>query len=362
MRIVSVLHPLATQLPPAADVGAGEHLIVVPRGVAGPGGVAEPEMVLLRQRGWPEFRLARYAALRPVLAGADIVHLRAHPATALAYHVAHLCRPAAGGAVLIIECGHAGSQTPPLFWRMLARRVLIRADAVVARHANGLAALRALGFTGAGLIGGAPAHVAPPHRRYRTGPLTLGLAARYDAAGNGATDVLEAVAASPSVHLVAAASAGYQRLADRAAALEMQDRIRFVPAADLLAECDMLAAVPHPQGAYDLPFDSLIASAQAQCMPVLCSDVAGLPEMAGGGGWVVPPGDAGAIFEVLRSLRATPELLEQAGHRAAAHGKARYLQPLSGSVLHRAMEYRAARRNAATPSGQSGAFRRQAQP
>ena len=356
MRIVSVLHPSAAHLPPTADVWAGEHLIVVPRGVAGPG------MVVLRQRGWAGFRLARYAALRPVLAGADIVHVRAHPATALAYHVAHLCRPAASGAVLIIECGHAGSQNPPPFWRMLARRVLTRADAVVARHANGLAALRALGFNGAGLIGGAPAHAAPPHLRHRTGPLTLGLAAQYGTAGNGATDVLEAVAASPSVHLVAAASDGYQRLADQAAALEMQDRMQFVPASNLLAECDMLVAVPHPRGAYGLPFDTLIASAQARCMPVLCSDVAGLPEMVGAGGWVVPPGDAGAIFEVLRSLRATPELLEQAGQQAAAYGKARHLNPLSGSVMHRAMEHKAARQNAATPPGQPSAFRRPAQP
>ena len=299
MKIVSILHPSDTRLPALAGAGGDEHQIVVPRGVTGPCTMALAQGRPVRPG---RSRLSYYAGLRPVLAGADIIHLRSDPATVLAYQVIRLSRSVAPQAAVIIEADHRAGQEAALLWRLLARRVLARADAAVVRHADGLAALRLLGFDGAGMIGGAvPWHW--PARAGRSGPLTLGLAARFAGNASGAIDLLEAVAALSAIHLVAVASPGHQRLSDRAAALEMQDRIRFVPADELLASCDILAAVPHPRAGYRLPFDGLIATAQASGIPVICSNVAGLAEMTGAGGWVVPPGDAGAVFEVLRKLQ-----------------------------------------------------------
>jgi glycosyltransferase involved in cell wall biosynthesis len=85
----------------------------------------------------------------------------------------------------------------------------------------------------------------------------------------------------------------------------------------LLAAAD---AVPVPQldrpyARAQLPAKALEAMAMA--LPVVCTTVGDLPEILGDGrGWLVPPGDAGALAAALAQVAADPDEARRRGARA----------------------------------------------
>ena len=341
MRVVTVLHPhdLARPTPLA---GFRSNGVVVPEGsdVAGHTDCSPLPVAGL----FSVARLMRYRGLRRILAEADAVHVRTDPASALAYQVASLCRRL--GLAMMIEVDHQAGRPAPMLWKIVARRTLLAADFAMARHSVGLTRLRQRGFAGHGVVAGAGLDGCVPVSSARpdlvtTRSLTLGLIAGLSTVTSGAADVLEAVAMSPGVVLQLADIGVHHRLSDRAAALGMQDRLRFVQPGAVLDGIDVLVTAPNPATAYRLPYDVLIERAHGAGIPVLCSDVAGLPEMVGPGGWVVPAGDAGAVFEVLRALRSEPDqvaaraalaVIHQNHRRAARTDAAAWLRPLAQSA------------------------------
>lgn len=331
----------------AAEV---EHFVIQPSTSAVRAGV---RTVALPVAGRAGSSMVRYRGLLSALADAELVRLHGDPGTALALQVARISRRP-GGPPLVIEVEHMAGHPSSFIWRLVARRVLAQADAVIVRHGHGLAQLRRLGFKGISFIAGAGAVSPRAAAVLRSGPLTLALAPVPLTVQSGAIDVLEAVAVHPGTILLAAPLAGHQRLADRAAALDMIDRLRFVPAADLLAEANVLVAVPHPRAGTRFPYDRMIEQAQSAGIPVICSDVDGLAEVTGAGGWIVPAYDTGAIFEVLRTGLGH-ELLAAAGSRAAAHVASRQAESLDGPGMRRVMAAAQSRPGSARLRSGSGA-------
>lgn len=107
-------------------------------------------------------------------------------------------------------------------------------------------------------------------------------------------------------------------------------RIRFAGFRDdiatVYAALDILAAPSRWEG-----FGLALAEAMAAGVPVVASDVGGIPEVTGGAACLVPPGNATALAAVLQRLIADPSArraMATAGRRAAlrfdwAHAAAR---------------------------------------
>lgn len=346
MRVAIVSHPTDDDTAMVARWAAAGGTPVVIRPVGAPGcpGV---ETIHLAVLGKPGSRMIRYVGLRAALAGADVVRVHANPGTALAWQSFGAGRRPASRPAFVLEADHCAGRPLPFVWRLAARRVLARADAVITRHADGLARLRRGGFEGLGFVSGAGPMVTPLRRDRAIGPLTVGLATTELTPLSGAVEVLEAVAASADTILVVVATRGHARLADRAAALDVLDRLRFVAAEELLPQIDVLVAVPHVRAGYRFPYDRLIDAAQAAAIPVVCSKVAGLPEVVGSGGWVVPAHDAGALFEVFRTRLQDRQLLDRIGERAVIHQRTRQIEALDENRLSQIVEAAARSRHGA---------------
>ena len=125
-----------------------------------------------------------------------------------------------------------------------------------------------------------------------------------------------------------------EQLARQVRAAGLQDRVRLVghlddmPAGLAAAHLALMVSV-EPEG-----FGRVAAEAQAMGCPVIVSDIGALPETilapptAGEEsrtGWIVKPGDAGALAEAIDRALAMPEPQRAAmGERARAHILARF--------------------------------------
>lgn len=111
----------------------------------------------------------------------------------------------------------------------------------------------------------------------------------------------------------------------RARALGVAGRCRFVGAradvADLVAALEIVALPSRSEG---LPFALLEAMALGK--PVVATTVGGCPEVVEDGrtGWLVPPGDAGALARAILGLLEDPEAARAMGARGAARVRAEF--------------------------------------
>jgi glycosyltransferase involved in cell wall biosynthesis len=115
-------------------------------------------------------------------------------------------------------------------------------------------------------------------------------------------------------------------LAAQAAALELTDRVRFTgwrdDVDDVLAAADALVL---PSLSHEcLPY--VILEAMAHRLPVVSTDVAGIPEMVldGRTGCVVTPGDARALAGALKHLAGAPDLGRAMGEEGYSRLRAQF--------------------------------------
>ena len=91
---------------------------------------------------------------------------------------------------------------------------------------------------------------------------------------------------------------------------ERRDPHNFLCAADVFVLSSLSEGLPLS-----------LLEAMAVGLPVIVSDVGGMPEVAGGAnaGFVVPSGDVQSLAGAMRSCAADPSGLRSAGERALAH-------------------------------------------
>ncbi len=394
--LISLVHPSLTEarlvrhaLPAnEGDVAADEALssnaaliqrtAVVPAGsdhveTTGAAG-SSPRLIVLpvRRRG----RLAAFEGLSAALNrhAPEAIHYHGDPSGLLAAQLVHYCRRAKGRCLLAIELEHSAMQAPPRLWRTLETVALRAADVVIARHQDGLSVARSRGFDGVGVVSAARVDSTelPARSLART---RLGLAAPacpvfgFTAPlqeGCGIVELIEAVAACDAELVLLVSGDGPLRgeIMARASALDVEHRFHLLPPTsgqdlsrqpDMLAAMDALLVLPVPSMACDAPFDRMIAVAQAHAIPVVCSTVSGLIEVTGAGGWVLPAGDAGSLFALLRDLAQQPSrldaprnlALQQAARRAGAQADA-------GQVLSSAAAQLPRQTRLALPDGAYG--------
>jgi glycosyltransferase involved in cell wall biosynthesis len=101
-----------------------------------------------------------------------------------------------------------------------------------------------------------------------------------------------------------------------------QEDVRKLLAA---AQVFALACVPDAEGGSDnLP--TVIMEAMRSGVPVVSTHLAGVPEMIVDGveGFLVPPGDAGALAEALAALLRDPSLAQRCGERGRASAREKF--------------------------------------
>lgn len=310
-------------------------------------------------------RRARFPSLGAALnlLDPDVVHLHADPDTSLALQVARLCGPATGrGLVLETEMNPSGA-APGWATSLRARRTLACTNAVVTLTAGALASLRRLGFLGLGLIAGRglePQPLADTEGARRLLHIpgnrkpVLGWAGPLDTRSH-VIDLLEAVAlcSRDVIVVIPAVGAAYQDVLDRADALEILDRIRFVTAEQpgaTLAERPDLSAFPTLLAAVDAllvappesPLDRAcglrtIELAHTHAIPVIHPGCPDMVDMVGNGGWQVPFGDPALLARLFEELHLRPELLQAAASAAAASALARHSPEAAAAELARAI-------------------------
>ncbi len=231
----------------------------------------------------------------------------------------------------------------PLPFRLLARRAL--------RHASGVSVCNAAagdlvvrrGFPGRPQViplGVDPAVFAPdPARRPPTpgGPVVVGYAGRL-AAHKGVDVLLEAAVAQPRLTLRLAGSGPDEaRLRERVTELGLAERVSFVGAldtdalADFYRGLDVLAVPSLTTDGWVEQFGRVAVEAMACGIPVVASDSGALPDVVGGAGRLVPPGDAAALGRALVTICDDPT--EWASLRA--NGFARSQEATWGAVAAR---------------------------
>lgn len=156
--------------------------------------------------------------------------------------------------------------------------------------------------------------------------LRVGYAGRFLAPHKGIATLMSAVAADPGMDLhLAGGGPQSAELHARAARPDLAGRVTFHGALsgdDLTAfyrSLDVLAVPSVAAPGWLEQFGRVAVEAMALGVPVVVSDSGALPEVVGGAGLVVPPGDAGALTGALRRVRDEPGLAA----RLAAAGRQR---------------------------------------
>lgn len=385
LRLVSITHPAL------GDVVGTKRLDLLPTTevtilTPNEGGSAAGVAGTVRRISMPtngRNRRARFPSLPAALnlLDPDVVHLHADPDTGLAAQVSRLCS-APHRRRLVLETEMNSAEYPHGWAASLrARQTLARTSAVLTRTAGALACLRRLGFLGPGLIAGRgleKQRLPETDSARRLLDLAdgkqkvIGWAGPLDARSH-ITDVLEAVALCKSdvMLVIPAAAPGYQDVLDRADALEILHRVRFVaaehPAAafaplpdlssfpTMLAACDALLLAP-PDGALSRAFGlRTIELAHTHAIPVIHSGRADMIDMVGAGGWQVPFGDPALLARLFDALHTRPHLLAAAREAAAANAQARHSPEAAAAELARAI-------GAASVAGQDAGARLEGRP
>lgn len=310
-------------------------------------------------------RKARFPSLAAALnlLAPDVVHLHADPDTSLALQVARLCGAQTGrGLVLETEMSPTGAGQG---WAaaLRSRQTLLRTSAVVARNASALASLRRIGFSGLGLIAGRglePQSLPDTDDALRLLQIqpgrqpVIGWAGPLDTKSH-VSDLLEAIALCEREVIVIIPATGpfYQDVLDRADALEILHRVRFVAPEhsgavmderpDLSAFPTMIAAVDAllvspPSSALDRACSlRSVEFAHIHSIPVIHSGLRDIADLIGDGGWQVPFGDPALLARLFDALTARPRLLAQATAAASNNAQTRHSPEAAAAGLARAI-------------------------
>ncbi|MGW8567313.1 glycosyltransferase [Isoptericola sp. NPDC055881] len=232
---------------------------------------------------------------------------------------------------VVYSAQNLAKRYPPPF-RWIETAVLRRAAAVQTCNDEAGRIVRAKGARSLvrtiplGVDAPSPGPTEAPHRDHgpRSARPVVGYAGRL-APHKGVDVLLAAVAADPGLDLrVAGAGPAEAGLRQRAAAPDLAGRTTFVGSLDgadlarFYRGLDVLAVPSVDTPGWVEQFGRVAVEAMACGTPVVASDSGALPDVVGGAGLLVPPGDADALRRALRQVVDDPALAARLRHDGLA--------------------------------------------
>ena len=276
---------------------------------------------------------AAFDAFRP-----DVVQVEQEPASLAAWQCARLARKRGARVVLFTWDNVAGANRFPLDW--IGRRNRAAATRVLAGNAGALALLRAsghgdrsevlpqLGVDAAAFAAGDGEAV---RRRLGLSGFVVGFAGRL-LERKGVFDLLDGFARGPAdaalVYVGDGPAAG--PLGERAAALGVGGRVRFVPGVphdampDHLAALSVLVLPSKTTAGWAEQFGHVLVEAMAAGVPVVGSDSGAIPEVIGDAGLIFREGDAAGLAAALERLGTGAALRRDLAQRGRARAAERF--------------------------------------
>ena len=283
------------------------------------------------------FHLHFYPTLPAILARSrpDVCHIDEEPYNLATYLALRAARRV--GAKALFFTWQNLLRRYPFPFGALERAVYGGAAAAIAGNREAVDVLRAKGYAGPVEVIPQfgvdpdlfrPAAAEPPER-----PFTVGYAGRL-VEQKGVALLAEAMAELPGDWRLLLCGQGPLRAAleNRFAAAGLGERVEFreqvaseeMP--DQLRRMDLLVLPSLTRPNWKEQFGRVLAEAMACQVPVLGSDSGEIPHVIGGGGRVVPEGDAAALREAIAALRADPEERRALGRRGRERVLAHYTQ------------------------------------
>ena len=303
--------------------------------------------ILLPQAGPMNWYLHFYPGLRRLLRkiDPDVVHLWEEPWSIVALQ-AQLLK---GRAALVLEVDQNILKRLPPPFESIRKYVLGHTDHVLSRSPDATMVARARGYAGpvtpigygVDLKTFAPASTpAPPSQ---SGVFRIGYVGRL-IEEKGLDEVLEAMALRGApVSLSIMGEGPYEaRLRERVAALGLANRVTFrgwgVPAhvADFIRGLDALVLLTRTTRAVREQFGRVIIEAQACGVPVIGSTCGAIPDVVGGGGWIVPERDAKGLRELLDRIAGDTAQVRAKGLAARENVQARFTYEAVATAIHAA--------------------------
>jgi glycosyltransferase involved in cell wall biosynthesis len=342
LRVVSIAHTAVSSANgrlryfPLAKVPDLDVTLVVPRrwkqfgrtleaDPPGDQGIAvRVETILLQHLPKMHWYAHVYPRLGRILAETKphVLHLWEEPWSLVALQ-AVLQRPAGTAIVLEVDQNILKRLPPP--FESIRRFVLARTAVILSRSGEATDVVRACGYTGPVLpigygvdrdtfhpAGNASTRV--PHA-----PLRLGYAGRL-VVEKGLDDALVAMTVSRQPWTLSIMGEGpyEQPLRERAASLGLSDRVTFEPwsgvgaVAGMLRSIDVSLLLTRTTPVVREQFGRAITESQACGVPVIGSTCGAIPDVVGGGGWIVPESDPAALAALIDRLSAKPgEIVER---------------------------------------------------
>ena len=285
--------------------------------------------VRLTRGGPAKWYLHHYPGLRDVLRRLrpDVIHLWEEPWSLVALQAARLRDRVAPEAALVLETDQNIRRRLPAGFEHIRRYTLARTDLLIARGEEALAVSRNSGFTGAaelveyGIDARTffPRELSPRHAPPPPGPLQIGYVGRL-VPEKGLDDVLAALHRCRAPVELSLLGDGPEKagLLARARALGLDGRVRLLEprhasgVAEFMSGLDALVLMSRTTRTWKEQFGRVIMEAHACGTPVIGSSSGSIPAVVGGGGWIVPEGDAPALAWLLDELAAAPERIAAA--------------------------------------------------
>jgi glycosyltransferase involved in cell wall biosynthesis len=352
LRIASIAHPAVSseagrlRYPFLAAKGDVELHLIVPAvwREFGRTIVAEPPRetdfsvhvlpIRLPQAGPMTWYLHFYPGLRRLLRqlDPDVIHLWEEPWSIVALQAQMLRRRAA--VVLEVDQNILKRLPPP--FESIRKYVLRHTDHVLSRSPDATMVVRARGYDGPVTPIGYGVDVttftplAHP-RSDASGPFGIGYVGRL-IEEKGLDEALDAMAMSGApVTLSIMGEGPYEgKLRERIAALGLEQRVSFQgwgapgDVANFLRSLDALVLLTRTTNVVKEQFGRVIIEAQACGVPVIGSTCGAIPDVVGGGGWIVPEREPQALRTLLTQIASDPALVRARGIAARGNVQARF--------------------------------------